>query len=94
MWTAVTHLDIQVTGDDTQHIGKTGETCVVRPHNREGRGFNFSPAIKARGSLPNRERAFCMWFVELICARRGQLSLSARVNPAACLVLHGGRLAV
>ena len=28
-----------------------------------GRGFKSLPATKARGPFSNRERAFCMWFV-------------------------------
>ena len=32
-------------------------------HNPEVEGSNPSPATKARGPFSNRERAFCMWFV-------------------------------
>ena len=41
-------------------------------HNPEVAGSNPAPATKARGPFSNRERAFCMWFVNRFCKRRAR----------------------
>jgi hypothetical protein len=51
---------------------ETGGDVRRMAHNPEVEGSNPSPATKARGPFSNRERAFCMWFVNWLCKPRAR----------------------
>ena len=48
---------------DGQRQSITGRDTRRMARNPEVEGSNPSPATKARGPFSNRERAFCVWFV-------------------------------
>jgi hypothetical protein len=66
-------------------------------HNPEVAGSNPAPATKARGPFSNRERAFCMWFVNgfvnVALVQAASLESPSAVAPWSWLRLvrdHGG----
>jgi hypothetical protein len=54
-------------------------------HNPRGRGFKSLPRYRGQRPFLVQRKGLLHVVCELICARRGQRSLSARVNPAGVL---------
>jgi hypothetical protein len=56
------HQGLRLVSETRRDAEDGGDACRSS-HNPEVEGSNPSPATKARGPFSNRERAFCMWFV-------------------------------